>query len=320
MEALKTRLKTIKAKLHEAGYSYHVLDDPCMTDAEYDRLFDELCDIEKGHPNLATDSSPTQRVGASPMDSFETAHHDAPMLSIDKAKNDRELYEWVDKLLKYSNGKKLTFTAEPKIDGVAVSLVYEHGRLVQALSRGDGLLGEIITRNVKTIKSVPLVLQNIDGQAPPALLEVRGEVYMDKADFKKLNQARTACNEKPYKTPRNAAAGSLRQLDSRITAQRPLKASFFGLGAFTEINASSHNSSLETLTKLGFPVIKNSKSDLSIKQIIEYYNDLAVIRENLDYEIDGVVVKVDDLDTRERAGINSRSPKWAIALKYKACI
>ncbi len=312
------RLNQLKEDLRSHAHRYYVLDDPEVSDAEYDRLMKELTAIEKQYPDLATDDSPTKQVGAPALKKFETVAHTIRMLSLDNAFTDADLIEFNKRLSKYAEEKKITYTAEPKIDGIAVEAVYKNGRLVLASTRGDGTTGEVITGNVKTILSVPKTLKKIDGADHPALLEVRGEVYISKDGFEKLNRQRAKQEEPLFANPRNAAAGSLRQLDSKVTATRPLKVFFYALGAFEGITFTSHADSLKKLDKMGFEVNRDIKSGLNLEQVLDYYTKLEAKRDKLDYEIDGVVVKADDLELRQAAGNKNKSPRWAIAVKFAA--
>ena len=313
------RVKQLRQDLHRHNYRYYVLDDPEISDAEYDTLMRELVGLEADWPQLASPDSPSVRVGAPPLDKFETTTHAVPMLSLDNGFQDSEIIEFDRRVRKFLNSEsKILYTAEPKLDGLAVELIYEDGRLATASTRGDGLTGEVITANVKTIKTVPLILQNILHQDVPRLLDVRGEVFMGHTGFNQLNAERLKENLAPFANPRNAAAGSLRQLDSGITARRPLEIFFYGLGNATGLDVNSHSEILELLGRLGFRINPLIREKIQIRQVLEYYRELREQRFELPYEIDGMVIKVDSLSMQNILGATSRSPRWAIAYKFQA--
>ena len=309
----------LRKALHRHNYRYYVLDDPEISDAEYDRMMQELKRLEEDHPQLASPDSPTARVGAPPLEKFEAVAHSIPMLSLDNAFNDEEILEF-DKRVRRNldTREEVLYTAEPKLDGVAVELVYENGILVAASTRGDGLVGEGITNNVKTIQTVPLVMQPEGLANMPPRLEVRGEVFIGLEAFKKLNQERIDQELPPFANPRNAAAGSLRQLDSKVTAARPLEIFFYGIGIIEDIEFESHGELLRSLTKWGFRINPLIRSAITIRSVLDYYRELSEERHRLAYDIDGVVVKVDRIALQQRLGATSRSPRWAIAYKFKA--
>lgn len=315
----KQRAEYLRARLRHHNYRYFVLDSPEISDAEYDRMMQELIDIETRYPELATDDSPTVRVGSPPLDKFDTITHAVPMLSLDKgfSPSDIEAFDQrVRRGLKIDGG--VYYTVEPKVDGVAVSLVYRNGRLETGATRGDGSTGEVITPNIKTIPHIPLVLHAADDGAYPPLLEVRGEVYMDTADFKRLNQWRAGQGLSLFANPRNASAGALRQLDSSITANRPLKMFAYGIGRVEGIDLNSHAEMLDSLQKLGFRINPLVRYRLPVSEVIDYYHEIDARRQDLPYEIDGIVVKVDRYAYHDHLGTTSRSPRWAIAIKFKA--
>lgn len=313
------RVEWLRRELHRHNHRYYVLDDPEISDAAYDRLLRELSDIEKAHPRLRTPDSPTVRVGAPPLSSFQTAPHAVAMLSLDNGFDDGEILEFDQRVRKLLETRKpVLYTAEPKLDGIAVEIVYRNGRLSQGTTRGDGINGEVITENIRTIRPVPLVLPPGPDGIVPSLLEVRGEVFIGRADFEALNKRRAAENQPVFANPRNAAAGALRQLDSAVTASRPLDIFFYGVGRTEGITAASHWELLCRLNTLGFKVNPLITPRITIDAVLAYHRDLEVRRHELPYEIDGVVVKVDDLSLRERLGEKSRSPRWAIAYKFKA--
>ena len=313
------RVKELRQALHRHNYRYYVLDDPEISDAEYDRMMQELVKIEADFPDLMSQDSPTLRVGAPPLDKFETIEHSIPMLSLENGFNDQDIIEFDRRIKRNLNiDSDIIYTAEPKLDGVAVELVYENGGLITASTRGDGFNGELITSNVRTIPSVPLRLHSEQETTIPSLLEVRGEVFIGKDAFKSLNRERIDENLPAFANPRNAAAGSLRQLDSKITAKRPLEIFVYGVGRITDLVLESHWDTLYALHKLGFRINPHIRSKITIKEVIDCYEELGEQRDLLPYDIDGMVIKVDSLDLQRRLGATSRSPRWAIAYKFKA--
>jgi DNA ligase (NAD+) len=313
------KAEALRTALHGHNYRYYVLDDPEISDAEYDRMMQELKQLEENHPQLASPDSPTARVGASALEKFESVAHTIPMLSLDNGFNDEDILDF-DRRVKRNIDKEsnIMYTAEPKLDGVAVELIYENGKLVTASTRGDGLTGEVITSNVKTIKAVPLVMQT-DGLSPiPSRLEIRGEVFIGLDAFRKFNEERVEQELPLFANPRNAAAGSLRQLDSKITATRPLEIFFYGIGSAEDLTFVSHWALLKTLKSWGFRINPFIRPTIGIKGVLNYYRELSEKRHLLPYDIDGVVVKVDDISLQQRLGTTSRSPRWAIAYKFKA--
>ncbi len=313
------RVTQLREALHRHSYRYYVLDDPEISDSEYDRMMQELIRLETNYSDLASPDSPTLRVGAPPLDKFETVEHSIPMLSLDNGFSDADIFDF-DLRVKRSldTDETIFYTAEPKLDGVAVELVYENGRLISASTRGDGFSGELITSNVRTIRSVPMVLEKGKGRKNPSLLEVRGEVFIGKKGFKRLNDRRLDRNLPPFANPRNAAAGSLRQLDSRVTAKRSLEIFFYGIGRVADLDLESHGDTLQALQKLGFRINPNIRSKITIEAAIDCYRDLSERRNLLPYDIDGMVIKVDSLRLQRLLGATSRSPRWAIAYKFKA--
>ena len=296
---------------------YHALDDPEITDAEYDALFQALIALERDHPDLITPDSPSQRVGAPPTAGFEQVSHLRPMLSLDNAFSDEDVTAFHERTCERLNATSVRYCVEPKIDGVAISLLYESGKLVRAATRGDGSVGEDVTHNVRTIESVPLVLQ---GDGYPDLLEVRGEIYLARSVFRSLNAGLEAKGEKPFANPRNAAAGSLRQLDSRLTASRRLTMFAYSVGETggAPLPYSSHFETLQGLKHWGFrinPLIQSVDDDIGCAA---FYEMISVARPTLDYDIDGVVIKVDDLASQTALGVLTRTPRWATARKFPA--
>ena len=323
------RAQTLREELHRYNHAYHVLDDPLIADAEYDQLFRELQTLEEAHASLRTLDSPTLRVGAPPLDSFNQVKHRVPMLSLGNAFSEEELQAWHQRLvgrLEYSDDELLYCSAEPKLDGLAVSLTYENGVFVQGATRGDGFTGEDITTNLRTLATLPLRLQDKAAKAKkktlqiPELLEVRGEVFMQKAAFTTLNEAQQAAGQKVFANPRNAAAGSLRLLDSTITASRNLSLYVYALGKMSDdvVSPDEHSAVLDWLQQLGFPVCVQRAVCRGSDECYRYYLDLLSQRQQLPYEIDGVVFKVNGLALQQELGFVSRAPRWAIAQKFPA--
>jgi DNA ligase (NAD+) len=308
----------LRNQIHYHDYRYYVLDDPEISDAEYDLLFRELEQLEEQYPELVTAESPTQRVGGKPADKFETVEHRQPMLSLENAFSEGEAREFETRLQRFLRREAgFEYVLEPKMDGVAVNLTYENGHLSIGATRGDGLRGENVSQNLKTVKSIPLVLQT-DKVPAPSLLEVRGEVYIELEEFKKLNAAREAQGEPVFANPRNAAAGSLRQLDSAVTASRPLKMYCYGVGEISGREFASHWEVLRTLKDWGLRINPRIDRCPGIDSAIVYHHRLEGQRHGLPYEIDGVVIKVDSLELQARLGVKTRSPRWALAYKFAA--
>jgi DNA ligase (NAD+) len=310
------RVQQLREQIRFHNYRYYVLDDPLIPDAEYDRLLRELQALEAEHPELVTEDSPTRRIGATPLSEFGEVRHEVPMLSLDNAFDDDELADFDRRARERLQVDEIEYTAEPKLDGLAVSLLYERGVLVRGATRGDGTLGEDITQNVRTIKSIPL---HLIGKRFPQRLEVRGEVFMSHEGFRQLNQRQQQLGEKLFANPRNAAAGSLRQLDPRITAERPLEIYCYGVGV---VEASklpdSHSEILERLRDWGLRVYPGVKRVDGLKGCVDYYRKLEARRDSLAFDIDGVVFKVDRLDYQRQLGFVARAPRWAIARKFPA--
>ncbi|WP_391088053.1 NAD-dependent DNA ligase LigA [Vibrio sp. NH-UV-68] len=314
---IQQQLNQLRETLHRHGVKYYVEDSPEIPDAEYDRLMRELLELESQYPELATSDSPSQRVGGMPLSGFEPVTHEIPMLSLDNAFDDGELDSFYKRMCdRLSTQTIASFCCEPKLDGLAVSLLYEQGVLVQAATRGDGAVGENITENVRTIKSIPLKLY---GSGWPERLEVRGEVFMPKAGFEQLNQQALKKGDKVFVNPRNAAAGSLRQLDSRITATRPLSFYAYSVGVVEGATLSqSHYERFLQLKGWGLPMCPETKRVSDMQQVKAYYQDILSRRDELAYEIDGVVIKVDAIAQQEQLGFVARAPRWAIAYKFPA--
>ncbi len=311
------QIKQLRDQLNDWSYRYYVLDDPAVPDAEYDRLFRQLQALEGEHPDLISPDSPTQRVGDVPLEGFNEVRHAVPMLSLGNAFNDEELRDFDQRVRERLDvSGSIDYVAEPKLDGLAVSLVYENGELVRGATRGDGETGEDITANVRTIKSIPLRLR---GDKPPALMEVRGEVVMTHRGFAELNRRQAEAEQKTFANPRNAAAGSLRQLDSRITAQRPLEFYAYSLAQLEGENwPDRHSAILERLRQWGLRVNPEVKLCDGVDALLAFYHDILERRDQLDYDIDGVVYKVDRLDWQRDLGFVSRAPRWAVAHKFPA--
>ncbi len=313
---IQQKLNQLKDELHHHAVLYYVEDKPVIPDAEYDRLMRELMELEANNPELITSDSPSQRVGGAPLDGFTQVQHEIPMLSLDNAFDDDELTSFNKRMTDRLGREVATFCCEPKLDGLAVSLMYENGILVQAATRGDGATGENITDNVRTIKSVPLKLQ---GEGWPARLEVRGEVFMPKAGFDALNEKAAKKGEKVFVNPRNAAAGSLRQLDSRITATRPLSFYAYSVGVVEGVELSdSHYHRFLQLKSWGLPMCPETKLVNGLQEVKAYYQNILDKRDALAYEIDGVVIKTDEIAIQKQLGFVARAPRWAIAYKFPA--
>ncbi|WGE87659.1 NAD-dependent DNA ligase LigA [Actinobacillus equuli subsp. haemolyticus] len=313
------QLEALRQKLREYEYHYHVLDNPLVPDAEYDRLMNELKNLEWQHPEWITADSPTQRVGAKPLDGFAQVTHEIPMLSLDNAFSDEDLDGFLRRMESYitEDPHTLAFCCEPKLDGLAVSILYVDGVLNQAATRGDGSTGEDITSNIRTIRNIPLKL-NMDN--PPARLEVRGEVFMPQKGFEALNERALEKGEKTFANPRNAAAGSLRQLDPKITRQRPLVLNAYGIGVYESDDElpATHFERLQWLKSIGIPVNNEIRLATGREQLLAFYADIQAKRPTLGYDIDGTVLKVNDIGLQEQLGFISRSPRWAIAYKFPA--
>ncbi|MEY6431489.1 NAD-dependent DNA ligase LigA [Thioalkalicoccus limnaeus] len=310
------RIEALRRELHHHNYRYYVLDDPEIPDVEYDRLFRELAELEAAHPDLIATDSPTQRVGAAPRAAFTEVAHRVAMLSLQNAMDETEMRAFDDRVRRGLGVAAVAYVAEPKVDGLAISLLYEDGSFVRGATRGDGQRGEDVTAQVRTIRAVPLRLQ---GDGWPALFEVRGEVFLPRAAFDALNERLRAAGARTFKNPRNAAAGSLRQLDPRVTAQRPLNIFCYGVGAWDgELPAATHSDLLAVLRGWGLPVSPESLVVQGVDECLAYHRRLAERRDDLPYDIDGVVFKVDDLAAQARLGFVTREPRWAVAFKYPA--
>lgn len=318
MTNIQTQIDNLRKTLRQYEYEYHVLDNPTVPDSEYDRLFHQLKALELAHPEFLTSDSPTQRVGAKPLSGFSQIRHEIPMLSLDNAFSDEEFNAFVkrieDRLIILP--KPLTFCCEPKLDGLAVSILYVNGILTQAATRGDGTTGEDITANIRTIRNIPLQLLTDN---PPARLEVRGEVFMPHAGFERLNEYALEHGEKTFANPRNAAAGSLRQLDPNITSKRPLVLNAYGIGIAEGVELpNTHYARLQWLKSIGIPVNPEIRLCNGTNEVLDFYRDIQNKRSSLGYDIDGTVLKINDIALQNELGFISKAPRWAIAYKFPA--
>ena len=314
---VKKEIEKLREQLRYHSYQYYVLDDPDIPDAEYDRLHKQLVALEEKHPELITSDSPTQRVGSKPLEAFDQVQHQMPMLSLDNVFSEESLFSFYQRLQdRLNNEDEIELTAEPKLDGLAISLRYEKGELIYAATRGDGSTGENVTQNVRTMQSVPLQLL---GKNYPDVLEVRGEVFMPKAGFEKLNRLAKQNGEKEFANPRNAAAGSLRQLDPRVTAKRHLSLYCYSTGVVEGGKlADTHYEILQQLKGFGLPVCNEIKLVHGVKACLSYYEDVLKRRDDLAYDIDGIVYKVNLITLQNRLGFVARAPRWAVAHKFPA--
>ena len=318
MTNIQTQINNLRKTLRQYEYEYHVLDNPTVPDSEYDRLFHQLKALELEHPEFLTSDSPTQRVGAKPLSGFSQIRHEIPMLSLDNAFSDEEFNAFVkrieDRLIVLP--KLLTFCCEPKLDGLAVSILYVNGVLTQAATRGDGTTGEDITANIRTIRNIPLQLLTDN---PPTRLEVRGEVFMPHAGFERLNEYALEHGEKTFANPRNAAAGSLRQLDPNITSKRPLVLNAYGIGIAEGVELpNTHYARLQWLKSIGIPVNPEIRLCNGTNEVLDFYRDIQNKRSSLGYDIDGTVLKINDIALQNELGFISKAPRWAIAYKFPA--
>ena len=310
MDNIQNRVNELHDLLNQYSYEYYIKDNPSVPDSEYDKLLRELIDIENAHPELKTDDSPTVRVGGEAQSSFEKVNHETPMLSLGNAFNEEELRRFDERIREHIG--KVEYMCELKIDGLAVSLKYEDGRFVQGLTRGDGTTGEDITENLRTIHAIPLKIKE------PLNVEVRGEAYMPRRSFMRLNDEREKNEEQPFANPRNAAAGSLRQLDPKLAAKRKLSVFLYSVNDFTDFNATTQSDALDELDRLGFKTNHERARVEDIEGVLEYIKKWTKQREQLSYDIDGIVIKVNDLDQQDEMGFTQKSPRWAIAYKFPA--
>lgn len=309
-EAAK-KVQQLRDEINQYNYEYHVLDNPTVSDQVYDQKMKELIELEEQFPDLVTDDSPTQRVGGTPLDKFEKVNHTVPMLSLSNAFSEEDLRDF-DRRIREHVTRDFKYVCELKIDGLAVSLRYENGKFVQGATRGDGRTGEDITQNLKTIKSIPLTIKNNE------TIEVRGEAYMPKKSFIALNEKRKEEGLELFANPRNAAAGSLRQLDPKIAASRNLNIFIYSVGEWEAESISTHSERLAYLRELGFKTNPETRTFQTIEEVIEFTKEWTVKRNELDYEIDGIVIKVDEIELQEQLGFTARSPRWAMAYKFPA--
>jgi len=311
------RAAKLRELIHYHNYRYHTLNDPEISDAEYDALFRELREIEEAHPELITPDSPTQRVGSEPLPEFAKVTHPHPMTSLSDASSPEDVAAWLQRVRRMLGDEvELEFVAEPKIDGLAVALTYEEGLLVRGATRGDGVVGEDITANVRTIRNVPLRIPVTGGEAPPPVIEVRGEIYMPRDLFEAMNRRREEQGQEPFANPRNAAAGSVRQLDPRVTAERPLRLFAYAVGYSEGITLRTQWESLQYLRRLGFAVNDDIRLFADFDALLAYCEEWMDRRDDYNYEADGVVIKINDLSLQERLGIVGNAPRWAVAFKF----
>ena len=316
-DQIEREILDLRRQIEQHNYRYHVLDDPLVSDTEYDQLFRRLVALEKKYPELISPDSPTQKVGATPLANFKTVPHTLPMLSLSNATDREEMEEFQERIQRFlKRTDTIEYVAEPKIDGVAVELVYEGGRFVLGSTRGDGVNGEDITLNLKTIRSIPVTLRH-DKRALPQRLEVRGEVFLSRQAFQKMNREREEEGQPVFANPRNAAAGSLKQLDSTVTAKRPLDIFCHGRGVVNGVTFASHLEFLEAIKDWGLKPVPFARPCRGLAEVLQYRDEMEAQRDALPYEIDGLVVKVNDSELQTRLGEIARSPRWAIAYKFK---
>ncbi len=317
LTSIKDSIAQLIQHINHHNYQYYVLDNPELPDGEYDRLIQQLKTLENEHPELIDKDSPTQRVGGKPLDGFQQVEHEVPMLSLDNAFNEADMQAFEKRLREFLlDSEKVCYSAEPKLDGLAISLLYEKGRLTRAATRGDGKVGENITLNARTIANIPL---HLIGDEFPALIEVRGEVYMEHKGFERLNQAQRDLNEKTFANPRNAAAGSLRQLDPALAAKRPLTFCAYAVAQVNDENFPiTQYEQMHRIKTFGLPISEHIKLLNSIDECMQYFHHIEAIRDQLKFDIDGVVFKVNDLIQQKKIGFVARAPRWAIAHKFPA--
>jgi len=314
---IREKINLLKNSINEHNYAYYVLDSPILSDQEYDNLFRELQALEKGYPEFIDSQSPTQRVGHPVESGVESFNHRTPMLSLSNAITNEEIFDFNKRINKWLNTENVSYVAEPKIDGLGVSLIYENGNLARALTRGDGYSGEDITHNIRTINAIPLQLRKNEKKFP-SFIEIRGEIFMLKDEFWNLNKFRSEKDQKLFANARNAAAGSVRQLDPQVTAKRKLSIFCYEIGSTDNLNIGKHWEMLDYIRSIGLPVSPLSKKVEGSDEMIKYHNNLEQKRDDIPYEIDGSVIKIDDYHLRESLGERARSPRWAIAAKFKS--
>ncbi|MDM8527390.1 NAD-dependent DNA ligase LigA [Anaerolineales bacterium HSG24] len=323
MSDIQEKVDQLRDELNHHLYRYHTLDDPIISDVEYDKLFHELRQIEENHPELITPDSPTQRVGSEPLDSFEKVTHLLPMTSLGNAFDDADAQNWLDRVIRrlpdWYDVNDIEFVVEPKIDGLAVAMVYENGTLVQAATRGNGRIGENVTANIRTINVVPLrIPAEKEKLSPPERIEIRGEVYMPLNAFNAFNQQQLQKGERVYANPRNSAAGSLRQLDSKITAQRPLSFFAYAIGYVEGAEVRTHGDALDYMQALGHPINSDILRTKDFDEVLSFIHQWMEKRDQLDYDADGAVIKINDLTLQKYLGVVGNTPRWAIAYKFPA--
>ena len=316
-DKIEKEILELRREIEKHNYQYHVIDDPLVSDADYDRLFRRLVELERQYPEFASPDSPTQKVGAPPLEKFGTVQHTLPMLSLNNASDREEMAEFEERIRRFlkSTGP-IEYAAEPKIDGVAVELVYEEGRFAVGSTRGDGIHGEDITVNLRTIRSIPLALRS-EKRRPPERLEVRGEVFLSRKAFQQMNREREEEGQPVFANPRNAAAGSLKQLDSTITAKRSLDIFCHGAGAVTGVSFASHLEFLQAMKDWGLKPVPFARVCQGMEEVLRQREEMEARRDDLPYEIDGLVVKINSTELQRRLGTIARSPRWAIAYKFK---
>ena len=316
-DKIEKEILELRREIEKHNYQYHVIDDPLVSDADYDRLFRRLVELERQYPEFASPDSPTQKVGAPPLEKFGTVQHTLPMLSLNNASDREEMAEFEERIRRFlkSTGP-IEYAAEPKIDGVAVELVYEEGRFAVGSTRGDGIHGEDITVNLRTIRSIPLTLRS-EKRRPPERLEVRGEVFLSREAFQQMNREREEAGQPVFANPRNAAAGSLKQLDSTITAKRSLDIFCHGAGAVTGVSFASHLEFLQAMKDWGLKPVPFARVCQGMEEVLRQREEMEARRDDLPYEIDGLVVKINSTELQRRLGTIARSPRWAIAYKFK---
>ena len=319
-KSVEERIEELRREIHYHNYRYYVLNSPVISDAEYDRLMRELRELEAAHPELITPDSPTQRVGAEPLDKFEKVRHPKPMLSLSDAFDEEELRAWLERISKLLpegvTAKDLEYVVEPKVDGLTVVLTYENGRYVQGATRGNGVVGEDVTANLKTIRGVPLRIPVSPNGPPPSRLVVRGEAYMPIDKFKEFNRRLAELGQKTFANPRNAAAGSVRQLDPRITASRPLSIFTYAIVDSEGITITTQWDALQYLKRMGFPVNPDSRLLPDFEEVVAYCHEWMKKRDTLNYEVDGVVIKINSLEIQEHLGAVGNAPRGAVAYKF----
>ncbi len=320
IQQIKKRIEELRREIEYHNYRYYVLDDPEISDGEYDQLFNELKKLEESYPQFRSPYSPTQKIGGPPLEEFKERPHTLPMYGLDNVFTEEGWMEYVERLKRLLPGEEIAFWTDPKLDGLAIEIIYERGRYAGAATRGDGFVGEDVTENVKTIKNVPLVLREVEDM--PSYLEVRGEVVISKKDFLLLNKKQLESKQKTFANPRNAAAGSIRQLDPRITASRPLHFFAYGIGVVEWEKGGHewayHHEIMHSLKELGFATVPRARLCTNYTEVFKYFQQIEMERDSFPFEVDGVVCKVDSLSQQRRLGNTARSPRWAIAIKFKA--